>query len=359
MLGFEELSGIRSAGVPDDVPVFVDPLLMENSGRAFTAHSQNARRRPSTDIGLGITMGDGDSDVRLGVVVQNHRLMNSSLRDDIEARAKGEVDFIYIGRQEPLWTRARQRPLKIGSSLSPAPAPYSGTLGCFCTDQHGRVGVLSNNHVLADVNSLPPGTDIIQQGTGDSGHPVNDLVAKLTAFVNIQFGGVPNAVDAAFAELINPAPGGYDAQAIYDSASPPSRILTFQPANTAPAVPLMGVCKTGRTTMHTRGRVRVINVNNYSVSMGANRIARFDGQILFDSLPAGTQPPATPGLPTAPTAFSAPGDSGSSWTCRATRLRCFLPVPGAAVQETLASQREILYQQSSPNWGSALYEVLS
>jgi hypothetical protein len=60
----------------------------------------------------------------------------------------------------------------------------------------------------------------------------------------------------------------------------------------------MTVFKTGRTTRHTRGRVRAVNVNNYQVNMGIG-VARFDNQILVEMA----------NTPVAP--FSRPGDSGS------------------------------------------------
>ena len=59
----------------------------------------------------------------------------------------------------------------------------------------------------------------------------------------------------------------------------------------------MTVLKTGRTTRHTRGLVRAVNVNNFLVDVGVG-VARFDNQIVIET--------AAPPQP-----FGRPGDSGS------------------------------------------------
>src|SRR4051812_4786457 len=52
----------------------------------------------------------------------------------------------------------------------------------------GRHYVLSNNHVLADVNSAPIGSDILQPGPADRG-TFFDRVAELHRFALITLGG--------------------------------------------------------------------------------------------------------------------------------------------------------------------------
>lgn len=296
VFNFEELP-MAAVGEAPVASTFVDPILMDEE-QARRRSLTSARRRIAEDIALGIAEGPGDEEAQLAVLVQNHLLMNSSVIDEIRTLSRREAEIIYIGRQVPLWTQTRNQPLRIGCSISPATVNYSGTLGCFCREsQSDRMGILSNNHVLADVNRVPIGTPVIQQAAGDAGHRARDVVGSLTRFVPIQFGGLPNAVDAAFAELGDHG-RGVDTRGIYDSRTPPVQVLTLQPTGVVLAFPGMPVFKTGRTTRHTAGKVRAVNVNNYVVNMGVG-LARFDDQITFemDNNPA--------------RAFSAPGDSGS------------------------------------------------
>ena len=61
----------------------------------------------------------------------------------------------------------------------------AGTLGALVTGD-GVLYILSNNHVLANENSLPIGTNIFQPGLLDSGNPANDAIATLAKFVPLE-----------------------------------------------------------------------------------------------------------------------------------------------------------------------------
>ena len=185
----------------------------------------------------------------------------------------------------------------MGCSVSPASAGYSGTLGFFARTGDGKVVMVSNNHVLADVNGYPLGTTIVQQADGDGGSSPAQDVGSLSNFIPIQFGGVANAVDAAGAELN--ADMAWDGVSIYGNAVPPTGIGTLRPDGTIVVLPPLDVQKTGRTTGHTVGRVLAVNVNNYVVNMGSKGTARFDGQFVFEARPGASAP------------FARPGDSGS------------------------------------------------
>ena len=283
-----------------DVPTFVDPRLVEPTflgGRAALAD-----HTPLQDIALGVAIpdekpDDGD-DVSLAVLLQDEALLNSSLVDRIREVAHGEVEVIFIGKQEPLWTQHRHRPLLMGCSTSPSTVGYAGTLGFFARDfKEGNSGFVSNNHVLADVNRLNLGTPIMQQGALDGGNPANDLIGNLTRYVPIHLGGLPNRVDAAFAVLdpnIN-----FNHRDIFGNGNVPPIAARLNPGANGPVLPGLDVLKTGRTTQCTTGRILAVNVNNYMVTMYPGTFARFDGQIVFDAGPNGN------------TRFSAPGDSGS------------------------------------------------
>ena len=99
--------------------------------------------------------------------------------------------------------RTRLRPARPGSSIGFADPNnafvMAGTFGALVSDNAG-VYVLSNNHVLADENKLPPGSPIYQPGLLDGGKPATDEIAKLTRFITLTSPG-PNSVDCAIAQL--------------------------------------------------------------------------------------------------------------------------------------------------------------
>ncbi len=271
------------------------PGLFVDSAPTFTS---DAPRKQTDDIALGVAAGQNDEDSRLAVLLQDEAIQKSEIVSRILALAKDEAEVLYIGRQEASWTQVRNNPIRLGCSASPVTVGYAGTMGCFAKDgQTGHVGVLSNNHVLADVNRVALQTPIMQPGALDNGNPGQDAVAVLTRFVPIQFGGTPNAVDAAFATILQHG-RQEDRATLYNSANVPAPAIMINPSSIGSAMPGMTVFKTGRTTRHTRGRVRAVNVNNYQVNMGVG-IARFDNQILIEM----------DNTPVAP--FSRPGDSGS------------------------------------------------
>jgi len=79
---------------------------------------------------------------------------------------------------------------------------YTGTLGMAVRGYgvyEGKFFVLSNNHVLANVNESMIGDAIIQPGTLDGGNPDganpdNDIIGSLFDYVPLQFGD-PNSAD--------------------------------------------------------------------------------------------------------------------------------------------------------------------
>ena len=294
---FEYMEVPAAAGMTPLPGLFVDASAMALEEGVV------ARRAPASsaliDIALGVTEGVGPDDSRLAVLLQDEEALRGDVVGRIVDLARDEADVLFIGRQKAAWTQLRNNPLRLGCSASPTTVGYAGTLGCFCVDvQTGSVGVLSNNHVLANVNNVPLKTRIMQPGAGDQGRAGRDDVAELTRFVPIQFGGIPNAVDAAFATVLKHG-RREDRSTLYDSANTPAPAIRVVPSSIATAMPGMFVFKTGRTTRHTRGRVRAVNVNNYNVSLPPFGVARFDNQILIEM----ANNPVSP--------FSMPGDSGS------------------------------------------------
>jgi hypothetical protein len=120
----------------------------------------------------------------------------------------------------------------------------SGTLGAV-VESNGTRYILSNNHVLANENSLPVGTSIFQPGLLDGGKPVSDTIAMLSRFVALTT-NAPNSVDCAIAALV-------DASAVAPAILPKvGRLKSSEPIDAAER---MAVEKTGRATGYTTGVV--------------------------------------------------------------------------------------------------------
>jgi hypothetical protein len=193
----------------------------------------------------------------------------------------------------PAQHQQRRRPVPGGVEIGPLGGNFVGTLGCFVRRGPGTSGplfILSNNHVLADVNRFPLGTQFTQPF---SANPA-DVVARLTEFEPIRFpapGSQPrNVIDAAIASVTD------SRQVVLGRML---NIPNYTPQLLAPR-PGMAVIKAGRTTGVTRGMIRAIRVRGVLVNYGTRQnpiIATFDNAITITG--AGGAP------------FSNPGDSGS------------------------------------------------
>ena len=142
--------------------------------------------------------------------------------------------------------------------------------------------ILSNNHVLANVNAGNPGDPILQPGPYDGGTDPADRIATLSRFIPITLDPpVPrdrhqNVVDCAVAEVQFQ---DLDRE-IYWSG--PVRAWR---SKAAIGVGLT-VKKTGRTTNFTTGRITTINAT-VDVGYGGGRVARFKDQIVTTNMSAG------------------------------------------------------------------------
>ncbi|MBI3694743.1 MAG: hypothetical protein HY238_07885 [Acidobacteria bacterium] len=142
--------------------------------------------------------------------------------------------------------------------------------------------ILSNNHVLANVNAASLGDPILQPGPFDGGTDPADRIAKLSRFVPITLEPpVPranhrNLIDAAVAE------GEFhdlDREIYWSGAV---RGWRLKAGVTVGAV----VKKTGRTTNFTAGRITAINAT-VDVGYGGGRVGRFIDQIVTTGISAG------------------------------------------------------------------------
>ena len=147
-------------------------------------------------------------------------------------------------------SQKRSRPARPGCSIgfqfpnAQAGELMAGTLGALVTGD-GVLYILSNNHVLANENSLSIGTNIFQPGLLDNGNPVNDAIAKLAKFVPLEK-DKPNRVDCAIATIL-------DANAVIPTILPKiGRLTSAEPIEVVEGVE---VEKTGRATGYTVGTV--------------------------------------------------------------------------------------------------------
>lgn len=192
------------------------------------------------------------------------------------------TDVVATGELHALPYRGKYRPAPGGVSVGHYQIT-AGTLGCLA--RRGlALYILSNNHVLANCNKAKIGDPILQPGPYDGGVTPRDVIAKLSQFIPIRFGGAVNQVDCAIAQtspkLVTPLNKCFGRL----SPTPLSCRLNLL------------VKKCGRTTQFTRGRITSCSAS-VRVSYGTAGIALFKNQIMVVSLTSSS--------------FSAPGDSGS------------------------------------------------
>ncbi len=192
-------------------------------------------------------------------------------------------------------TRSPQREIVAGMEIQPLGASFTGTLGGFVRSVTGSpetIFALSNNHVLANTNKLPTGTEIVQP----SSNGPSDIFARLSNVETIHFPSLANPyppmnrIDAAIARVTD---------ATFVTTKKIHGISKYTPSILS-AKPGMKVMKSGKTTGVTHGTVTAIDVSGVKVNYGtpsAPQLAAFDHVLNIES----------PGGPP----FSQKGDSGS------------------------------------------------
>ena len=213
----------------------------------------------------------------------------------VPAELEGNVtDVVEVGRVEPLLFNAKVRPAMPGFSIGHFNIT-AGTFGCLVHDVRrccckpeknceyapspeecsGDYLILSNNHVLANVNAGKPGDLILQPGAFDGGTYPSDAVAALERFEPIVFGRAGyNLVDAAVA------------RPLYSRNVIAAMIGIVMPRGVSQAAVGSLVIKAGRTTQVTVGRVLAVNAT-ISVFYGTPGAALFRHQILTTAMSAG------------------------------------------------------------------------
>ena len=274
--------------------------IIDISPPAGLEHSKSVPARGVTDA-LAIAIGlrrkrAAGMDCSLVLFGEHADLRHHPRVEHAIALAGGEAHFMATGESRlfpSLWNPPRHRPLRAGLSVAHMRA-RAGTLGGFVR-RGEQLFLLSNNHVLADLNNGEVDDPIIQPARNDGGSDRDDVVGFLADYVRIETGTAHvNNVDCAIARLADGVQG--------------LAILMCLADQQAPALKGVGddnvfvdeeVWKAGRTSGLTQGRVFAVEVDNYVVNVGTSMQpvrARFDNQIQVYS--EGRN-------------FSMPGDSGS------------------------------------------------
>ena len=282
VFGLSVLVAVAFAGVsPGQGPPGGSPPGLEKAIAAKEKHAQELLDTPGV-AGVGVTLNRGGKPV---VEIYKERDEVAGLPDALDGVS---VESVTTGRIEPrsLPTDRFPRPVPIGVSGGLS-GVATGTLGVRVTNGT-NVYVLSNNHVLAGINTANIGDPIIQPGDADGGSDPGDRIATLAAYQTIDFNGGTNTMDAAIA-LSSTA--NFATATPEDGYGDPSAV-------TASAFIGQGVQKYGRTTGLQLGDVTAtdVSVDVCYIAFGdfCFEEARFAGQISIS-----------------PGAFSAPGDSGS------------------------------------------------
>jgi len=220
------------------------------------------------------------------------------------------TDVLQTGRIRAFQDRtARYRPAPGGVSIGHFEIT-AGTLGCL-VKRGGETFILSNNHVLANVNAGTKGDAILQPGAHDGGSNPTDQIATLEDFVPVGFTLPEIPSDCGFAStvigVLNAGCGAIGSRTRYRIVRPQvdsnlvdcaiarplnpddlsSEILEIGEINgTAEAELGMPIQKSGRTTGLTQGQVDQIDVT-VNVQFGAGRIAQFTDQLLAGPMSQG------------------------------------------------------------------------
>lgn len=211
------------------------------------------------------------------------------------------VDVWEVGDVIPYY-RNRETPARYGASIGLQNIPATGTLGCLVRmAADDKLCILSNNHVMANVNRAALNAAIIQPGNADPAGPAGRaVIANLLNYVTMQVSNFPqsapfNRVDAAVAWTA------------FSACTPKFHTpgINFDPNPRFPTLQ-MPVIKEGRTTDFTRGTVVGLNATVSPVSYGPPQFPGGPGTAPFAGFTGQVVVAGQFGL-----AFSQPGDSGS------------------------------------------------
>jgi hypothetical protein len=269
-------------------------------------------KRNVVGVGLGYKVSEGVSTGELSLIISvTHKADASALAaEDLVPKLLGGVktDVVETGKFRALdaGPREKWRPVVPPGVSVGHYRVTAGTFGCLVR-RGDEVLLLSNNHVLADVNEGQPGDAILQPSVADGG-AADDRIATLADYVPIDFGS--SAADCPFVDLLakslNYVAGAlgssHQIQAVKKTpgvnrvdvalARPLSldgvsnEILHIgAPAGVNEAALSMDVQKSGRTTGYTTGKITQLDATVRIDYEGPS--ALFSGQIIASPMSQG------------------------------------------------------------------------
>lgn len=282
--------------------------LQRQVGRAKGPRMEGlADPQPEKRLGVGYShLGKGA--YRLELRVQRRNGAAYRLAEQIRAEAKREANIEEVPMiaippaiertSDPVGMAQMKRPLHIGLSIAHGDGD-AGTLGAFVSDDGGNHCVLSNSHVLALMGKAKLKDRIYQPGGIDSVGTAAEEIGSLANFI-IVGKKRRDSSDAAFASLdegieheSNIIPKGYG------FASEGKMIKEVRGVDDVLSLlkKESPVCKIGRTTGLTTGRVSAVALDNIPVDTSI-------GTMIFNNL-------IEISWESSKKPFSRPGDSGS------------------------------------------------
>ncbi|MBN2549846.1 MAG: hypothetical protein JXB15_11850 [Anaerolineales bacterium] len=292
--------------------------LLDQTRQAKSAHKAHILARPNVvGMGVGYRVTRGQVSDELSIVVLVRQKIPAQVLSE-QALVPQEVsgirtDVIEVGDLRPLSANTqRWRPSPAGVSVGHYKVT-AGTLGCVVRDRStGKRMILSNNHVLANVNAASPGDPILQPGVADGGQVERDTLAHLERFCPLDFGTAPATCDIArsYAALGNAlarlAGSRHQIQAFQSNPKAENQVdaALARPVDdqvlldeimeigTVTGIALaelgMAVRKSGRTTSFTTGEITVLDASvKVNYGYGAELTASFEGQIVGSAMSQG------------------------------------------------------------------------
>lgn len=252
----------------------------DGHGPAEMRRTRPADLLSNPSIAIGIRRArTGPEDCELALFAEHSTFRHHPIVEKAMQVADGEARFYSTGKNRLFgshWSPSRHRPLRSGLSLAHV-LVRAGTLGGI-VHREGQLFLLSNNHVLAQVNKAKIGDAIIQPASGDGGSDDQDVVAFLANYVPIDTSeGAVNYVDCAIAAL---AAGTVGSPTLMSVAGEQAR--TIKGVGEEDLFVGDVVWKAGRTSGLSQGQVFASEVDNFVVNVGTSTNplrARFDNQI--------------------------------------------------------------------------------
>ena len=229
-----------------------------------------------------------------------------------ESTATVATDVIEITRPSEQQDTTRYRPVPGGCSIGPESSVSAGTLGGWaCDNTDDTVVLLTNNHVISALDTMPAARRVVQPGRLDGGVLPGDVIGRLKRHVALATVANPPGTPLPAATAVDAAIGTVDVDRDDNVLQIAPAIYELQ----APAVN-MDVQKRGRTTRLTNnGRVFSINGTFTINYRNGTRLGRVANTFLIRSTDGNV--------------FSRPGDSGSLiFNQRAGELNNTMPVVG-------------------------------